>query len=165
MTDTNDDLLGRAGDALFRLGRSFHRLPPLGVDAGVTDAGRERSTLQVALAVAEGSADSGTVTIGLVAQRLGIEPSTASRLVAGAVAAGLVAREPAPGDRRQAALRLTESGAATVHAARRYQRQIFAEMTATWDKADRATFARLFPRFADEVMHQTAAERAADHRQ
>lgn len=162
---TNDDLLSRAGDALFRLGRSFHRLPPLGGGGETGGAGPERSSLQVALAVAEGTADGGGVTVGRVAGWLGVEASTASRLVAGAVTAGLVARDPAASDRRQVALRLTPVGTATVEAARRYQRQVFADLTASWDAADRETFARLFPRFADDVTRRTTADRAANPRQ
>ena len=160
----NDDLLSRAGDALFRLGRGFHRLPPLGGGAETGGAGPERSSLQVALAVAEGTADGG-VTVGRVAGWLGVEASTASRLVAGAVTAGLVARDPATGDRRQVALRLTPVGTATVEAARRYQRQVFADLTASWDAADRETFARLFPRFTDDVTRRMTADRAANPRQ
>ena len=50
------------------------------------------------------------VTVGAVAERLEIDPSTASRLVGHAIDAGLVSRRPSPIDARRANLGLTEAG-------------------------------------------------------
>lgn len=121
--------------------------------------------MQVALAIDAGTTTGERTTVGWVADWLGVEASTASRLVHGAITAGLVDRDAVTGDRRQVSLRLTDAGGTLVRDAKRYQRQIFDELTATWDQTDRETFARLFLRFADEVMRRTAAERAADRRQ
>lgn len=155
-----DDLFGRAAEVLFQLGRSFARLPSLPVDRD--GPGVRQSLVQVCLAIVDGQAVGNDVTVGSVASALGIEPSTASRLVAQAVAASLVRSAPAAVDRRRLVLDLTGAGVQFAHDARSHQRRVFEELTATWDPADRETFARLFIPFAAAVIARTAAERAGD---
>src|SRR5919108_206914 len=67
----------------------------------------QTSSLLVVHAVAGLPAD---VTVGAVAERLEIDPSTASRLVGHAIDAGLVSRRPSPTDARRANLGLTDAG-------------------------------------------------------
>ena len=52
----------------------------------------------------------GTATLGELAQGMAVTLSTTSRLVDRLVAAGLVVREPAPGNRRALALRVAPDG-------------------------------------------------------
>ena len=140
-----------AGQALFALIRLLGR--PLGGDAPATAAGRavELSRIMVVQAVeAAGDAarpDAG-VSVGAVAARLAIDPSTASRLVADALADGLLVAAPDPADARRRRLALTAAGRALAADARRYQRDTFAAATATWPDADRRAFARRFVEFA-----------------
>ena len=140
-----------AGRALFALIRLLGR--PLGGDAPATAAGRavELSRIMVAQAV-EAAGDAGppgaAVSVGAVAARLAIDPSTASRLVADALADGLLVATPDPADARRRHLALTAAGRALAADARRYQRDTFAAATADWPDADRHHFARRFVEFA-----------------
>ena len=142
---------------MFQLGRSFTRLSVL--------PGRETADapshvrVQLCLAVDLGRRAGGDVTVGSVADALVIEPSTASRLVGQGVRSGLVVTTPSPADRRRVLLGLTPAGDDLVAQARRYQRQVFDELTATWDPTDRETFALLFLSFSQDVARRADAER------
>jgi DNA-binding MarR family transcriptional regulator len=104
----------------------------------------QTSSLLVVHAVAGLPAD---VTVGAVAERLEIDPSTASRLVGHAIDAGFVARHPSPTDARRANLRLTDSGERLKVVADRFRRAYLAELVSDWTVAERAEFARLLTRF------------------
>ncbi|MEU4830889.1 MarR family winged helix-turn-helix transcriptional regulator [Streptosporangium sp. NPDC023615] len=82
-----------------------------------------------------------------VAEALGVDRSVASRMVADAVAAGLVRRGTLEGDARHADLVLTASGRELLTAARRWQNERFDSFTADWPAEDREVFARLLVRF------------------
>ncbi len=147
-----DATLDRAGQALFRLGRLFARRTAH--HAPVERAGRpvELSRILVAEAVAAGPGEpDGEITVGLIADRLAIEPSTASRLVAEAIREGYVTRTTSPTDARRLRLDLTPAGRALVADAQRFQRATFEEITRTWPSHDRAEFARLLVRFTDTL--------------
>lgn len=141
-----------ASRSLFRLGRAFGRLPRR--DLLEEGAGRipELSAIFVVQAVEAGEAAGGEVTIGDVAARLGVDPSTASRLVAQTVEAGYLRRIPAQSDRRATALELTEEGRALGKDAARFQRAVFDAATTGWPDEERQAFARLFVRFADAIV-------------
>src|SRR5690242_17921269 len=84
--ETADATLDRAGHALFRLGRLFARRSARHAPSEQTGRPVELSRILVAEAVAAGPATpDGDITVGLIADRLAIEPSTASRLVADAI--------------------------------------------------------------------------------
>lgn len=114
------------------------------------EAGVDPSMVGVIDAVEEGSSD-GAVTVGMVAERVGVDPSQGSRLVAAAVDAGLVKRAVSQHDGRRSVLELTERGqqvAADVHEMRK---QAFSEAMADWSAKDRREFARLLERFVDAL--------------
>ncbi len=84
-----ESALDQAGQALFRLGRIFSRYPMKDQLQRQTGQGIELSRILVAEAVAIGSTEAKQeVTVGVVAERLRIDPSTASRLVAETIRAG-----------------------------------------------------------------------------
>ncbi|MFG2006760.1 MarR family winged helix-turn-helix transcriptional regulator [Spirillospora sp. NPDC048911] len=89
------------------------------------------------------------VTVGAVAERLEIDPSTASRLVGHAIDAGLVSRRPSPVDARRANLGLTDAGMRVKQVADRFRRAYLGELMTGWSEEDREDFARLLTRFAD----------------
>lgn len=99
----------------------------------------------------------GEVTVGAVAERLEIDPSTASRLVGHAIDAGLVTRRPSPVDARRANLGLTEAGLRVKRVADRSRRAYLDALMAGWTAGERTEFARLLTRFAD------AAARAPEY--
>jgi DNA-binding MarR family transcriptional regulator len=92
------------------------------------------------------------VTVGAVAERLSIDPSTASRLVGHAIDAGFVARRPSPRDARRAKLQLTDAGRRLKAVADRFRRAYLAELLADWTEAERAEFARMLTRFTEAAM-------------
>ncbi|MDL4821029.1 MarR family winged helix-turn-helix transcriptional regulator [Actinomadura opuntiae] len=89
------------------------------------------------------------ITVGAVADRLEIDPSTASRLVGHAIDAGLVSRRPSPVDARRANLGLTDAGRRVKQVADRYRRAYYHGLMTGWTDTERAEFARLLTRFAD----------------
>ncbi|MGH3761390.1 MarR family winged helix-turn-helix transcriptional regulator [Actinophytocola sp.] len=114
--------------------------------AGTSGAGTE------VLDVIEEAEEAGQrATVSGVAAALGIDQPRASKLVAAAVAAGLVRREADQADGRRALLVRTPAGrrrSAEVHA---FRRQVFGEAMAGWPAADRAEFARLLSRFVESL--------------
>ncbi|MEU5644986.1 MarR family winged helix-turn-helix transcriptional regulator [Streptomyces milbemycinicus] len=86
-------------------------------------------------------------TVSGVAAALAVDQPRASKLVAGAVEAGLVRREADQADGRRALLVMTEAGRALTDEVRRFRRSVFAEAMAEWPEADRAEFARLLTDF------------------
>ncbi|MEV5571084.1 MarR family winged helix-turn-helix transcriptional regulator [Spirillospora sp. NPDC052269] len=89
------------------------------------------------------------VTVGAVAERLEIDPSTASRLVGHAIDAGLVSRRPSPVDARRANLGLTEAGQRVRQVAERFRRAYFEALMSGWSEHEKSEFARLLTQFAD----------------
>ena len=150
--EETDAALDRAGRALFRLGRLFARRTAHHAPAERAGRPVELSRILVAEAVAAGPGEpEGEITVGLIAERLAIEPSTASRLVAEAIREGYVTRATSPTDARRLRLDLTPVGRDLVADAQRYQRATFEEITRTWPTHDRAEFARLLVRFTDTL--------------
>jgi len=94
-----------------------------------------------AVAIAE------TATVGEVAQRLGIDPSRASRQVTQAIKRGLLRRRAEPGDARKVVVEVTAAGAALQRKGSDLTRARIALALEGWSAAERAAFARLFGRF------------------
>ncbi|GAA1725470.1 MarR family winged helix-turn-helix transcriptional regulator [Streptomyces yatensis] len=100
----------------------------------------------------EAAEQSGTPpTVSDIAAALAVDQPRASRLVAGAVEAGLVRREADQSDGRRALLVRTEAGRAMTDEVHRFRRSVFAEAMEEWPEADRAEFARLLTRFVDAL--------------
>lgn len=152
--DDQEALLTQAGLALFQLGRAFGRFPP-GRQA-LDRAGHPvaLSRIQIVQAVAAHDADPahGAVGVGSVAEALGIDPSTASRLVAETIRDGYLSRATVPGDARRARLALTSAGRDLAEDARDYQRAVFEQLTRDWPADERARFAARFVAFAAAVV-------------
>jgi DNA-binding MarR family transcriptional regulator len=106
-------------------------------------------------AVEEGpDPDGEPVSVGTVAQRLGIDPSRASRVVSKAVEAGYVRRVAAQSDARRSGLELTETGRRLAEEAHRFRRSFFAHVVRDWPAADVGEFARLLTRFVDGMANE-----------
>lgn len=103
-------------------------------------------------AVAQGTEESGAeVTVGEVGERLGIDPSRASRVVSAAIEGGYVRRMASQADGRRSVLELTDAGHALVASARRTRQRFFDEAMRGWTEEERRTFARLLGRFVDAL--------------
>jgi DNA-binding MarR family transcriptional regulator len=155
--------LADIGAALFRLRRVWAKPDLVKRVRAQTSACTDGRPLQVsnlmvvnavaALAAAEAADEtSGEVTVGAVAERLEIDPSTASRLVGHAIDAGLVTRRPSPVDARRANLGLTEAGRRVKQVSDRFRRAYLDDLMSGWTVRERADFARLLTRFADAAV-------------
>ena len=145
--------LDDAGRALFRLGRMFDRQRVRKVLAGSTGRSVELSRILVVQAVEAGlEEESGAeVTVGAVADRLEVDQSTASRLVADTIRDGYLSRATSVADGRRSRLELTEAGRGLAEDSRRYQRSVFEDLTRGWPAGEREQFARLLAKFAYSV--------------
>jgi DNA-binding MarR family transcriptional regulator len=86
-----------------------------------------------------------------IAEALGVDQPRASKLVAAAVAAGLVRREADQLDGRRTNLALTRAGHDRLAAVHTLRRARFAEAMTDWPDADKQTFAVLLTRFVTNL--------------
>ncbi|RFU37001.1 MarR family transcriptional regulator [Actinomadura logoneensis] len=149
--------------ALFHLRRVWARPDLMKKIRAQTSAGPGGRPLQLsnlmvvhAVAALAECADGPEVTVGAVAERLEIDPSTASRLVGHAIDAGFVSRRPSPVDARRANLGLTDAGRRLRQVAERFRRAYFDELMSGWTDREKVEFARLLTRFADAAAHSPA---------
>jgi DNA-binding MarR family transcriptional regulator len=146
------DPVGQIDLAIFRLRRIWQK-PTLNRQLRATqgdDTARiHLSNIFVVHAIARVAAECDTeITIGAVADRLDVDPSTASRLVGGAIDAGMVTRRASEADARRAQLTLTDEGRAVLAHAAKVRRDYIGGLMAEWPPEDRETFARLLTEFS-----------------
>ena len=140
---------------MVRLRRSMSRRTLGALATRGADPPFDLAHFSVVDAVEEGatqSAEAGEateVTVGLVGERLAVDPSRASRLVAAAIETGYVERVASQGDGRRIHLRLTPAGRELAAAGHRTRQRHFDRAMAGWSADDRREFARLLTRFAD----------------
>ena len=87
------------------------------------------------------------VTVGAVAERLGVDPSRASRRLAKAVRAGYLRRVASQADARQILLELTDARRNVVQAMHAHREAQFDRVMRDWSPQERQEFARLLTRF------------------
>jgi DNA-binding MarR family transcriptional regulator len=148
MTATRTSPLTTLDDALFDLQRLVRRpgyraalLQRLGNQV-------ELSTVRVLRAVERAGTD--TPGVGDVAERMMIDPSTASRLVDQQVAAGYLTRQRHPDDRRRSQLVLTAAGRDLLAEVTAARRDLLAEITAAWDPDDLERLSDLLSHLAQD---------------
>lgn len=100
------------------------------------------------------------VTVGLVADRLGIDPSRASRLVGEMVTRGYARRTVSQADARRAILALTRRGATVVQAVRAYKFIAMGDFFAGWSAEDLERLTTLLPRLGQWLDRVEAAGQA-----
>ncbi len=141
-----------ASRSLFRLGRAFGRLPMRDLLVAAPGRGPELSAIMVVQTVEAIAGAGREATVGMVADQLGVDPSTASRLVAQSVQAGFLHRVASQVDARARGHALTDAGRALAESAAQYQRAVFDAATVNWSDHERQEFARLFVRFSDAIV-------------
>ena len=102
------------------------------------------------------------VTVGLIAERLGIDPSRASRVVADVVDRGLAKRVASQLDARRICLELTAKGQ-RFDAVRRNKLEIFAKALGQWNERELVVFAALFDRFSNWATTDNGIDRSAEN--
>src|ERR1700693_6188653 len=90
-------------------------------------------------------------SVGTVAERLGVDPSRASRMVADAIRGGYVRRIASQVDGRRMCLELTVAGRKLLKTASRFRRHLFSKAMASWPDSDCAEFARLLTKFTEPL--------------
>ncbi len=141
--------------------RDFGRLILARIDPSL-----EVSHLDAIIAIAHnpivGNIPRNEVTVGIIAERLGIDPSRASRISADIVERGYAFRVASQLDARRICLKLTARGERFVTAVRQTKWRIFAGSLAQWDERDLVTFAALLERFAGWAIDEAGMNRSAD---
>ncbi|KQR26457.1 hypothetical protein ASF76_01735 [Microbacterium sp. Leaf151] len=94
-------------------------------------------------------AASGSLSVGEIADAVGVDQPRASRLVQQSVELGLVAREPDPDDARRTRVRLTPEGQGLVSGFRGRRRDAVRSALESFSDGERTEFARLLAKFAD----------------
>ncbi|MGW0484395.1 MarR family winged helix-turn-helix transcriptional regulator [Nonomuraea sp. NPDC003214] len=103
------------------------------------------------------------VTVGGVADLLGVDPSVASRMVSDNIKAGYLVRAASQQDGRRTVLHLSPEGRELMARFRRHQRAAYEFITADWSERDRLDFARLMLKYVDSLA-TLSARRAQDPR-
>lgn len=152
----DDDAINQVDLAIFRLRRIWQK-PTLNrqlrTAQGDDSARVHLSNIFVVHAIARVAAECDSeITIGAVADRLDVDPSTASRLVAGAIEAGMVTRRASAVDARRAQLTLTDAGRGVLDHAAKVRREYIGGLMADWSTEDKEAFGRLLARFSDAAM-------------
>ncbi|MFI8343328.1 MarR family winged helix-turn-helix transcriptional regulator [Streptomyces sp. NPDC085639] len=132
----DDSLLDNVGPALSRLRRKV-------------GSGRGDLTRNIVLNVVGDAA--GRITVGGVADEMGVAQPVASRAIAACIAEGLLRRVASQQDGRSNRLELTDEGESARRTYAGEQRLAFEEITAHWDSADRLQFARFLTRYGQDA--------------
>jgi DNA-binding MarR family transcriptional regulator len=146
---TDNDVMAEGGPALFRLVRFWSRRWATGIGPGTEAEGAHVGQVLVLEAI-DAASRTGSAQIADVAAELGLDRSNASRMLAAAVAAGLVTRAASAQDARRSELSITPAGRELLSAARDWQAQTFTELTAEWPAADARRFAGYLVRLANQ---------------
>ncbi len=109
----------------------------------------DMSHLDVIELVRRGPQD-GEVTIGHVAEKMCMDPSRASRVVAYLVDRGILSRAVSQADARRAVIVLTDKGQAILKEKRRVKLEMIEKILSDWTDEEVAQFAELYARFVDE---------------
>jgi len=150
MSTNRQAALAKIEQAMVRIRRSQTRRAIGRLMERETGRSQKASHTFVVDALEEASAENDQeATVGAVAERLGVDPSRASRMVASAVKAGYVKRAASQGDGRRILLRLTSKGLACAREARDFRITFFGRLVENWTDRDCREFARLLSRFTE----------------
>lgn len=94
-------------------------------------------------------ATGGDAKLVVLAERLGVNPSTAMRMADRLVTAGLVSRAPNPSDRRESLLRLTGAGRQTVEEVTSQRRAEIAEIVSRLSPEQRSGLVEALSAFSE----------------
>jgi DNA-binding MarR family transcriptional regulator len=139
--------------AMTRIRRSMMRRETAAAILGELDPSLDLQKLDVMSAVMhwhpENDADATReVTVGTVAERMGIDPSRASRLVAEVVEAGYIRRIASQQDSRRIVLEPTDKGVAFGEEFRARKTAMMTTGMGGWTEAELTNFATLLERFS-----------------
>nr|AUV64111.1 putative HTH-type transcriptional regulator [Streptomyces citricolor] len=152
---TAEDLLDAVGPAFGKL----RRTSLLEVENPIS--AKDLSRTLVLNLVEQHTRDSeAEITVGAVAELLGVDPSVASRMVGDNIKAGYLTRAASQQDGRRTVLHLSPAGTDLIARLRRHQRDAYDYITADWNERDRLEFARLMLKYVASL--DRLAERNAN---
>jgi DNA-binding MarR family transcriptional regulator len=105
----------------------------------------------------------GRMNLSQVAAELGVQPSTAMRMIDRLVGAAMVARGTSPTDRRSSVISLTETGRRTVAEVTERRRHELAQLVDTMPDGQRRHLIRALQAFAEVGGEPPVDEAAARH--
>ncbi|ROS43736.1 MarR family winged helix-turn-helix transcriptional regulator [Amycolatopsis thermoflava] len=143
--DRNADSIARAL-ATLRRAQSRRALGRLSRERGRTSPVPDAVYELLDIVAAAGRAP----TVTEAAAALGIDQPRASRLTAQALEAGLVRRRADQADGRRSLLEPTAEGRRAIEEIQAFRARVVAEVTAGWDRDDRAVLAKLLARFTED---------------
>ena len=94
-----------------------------------------------------------------VAERLGVDAPVVTRKVQQLEAQGLLVRAADPDDGRAVRLRVTSNGRHVIERLLEARRTLYTNLLADWPSSDRAAFAQLLSRFADDLSKKVGVNR------
>ena len=118
----------------------------------------ELAQVDTLFAIAAEAGEGEETMVSTVAERLSIDPSRASRLVAEMVNAGYARRAVSQRDARRTILELTPAGEAVVAAVQKYKWLLLGEFFSGWSKADIDAFVPLLERYSDWMRSSESSE-------
>ena len=101
--------------------------------------------------------DADGVTVGAIANALGVDPSRASRIVADAVGKGLLLRTAAQDDGRKVVLVMTDAGVALLAKGGKVSESRIADALSDLSPTQQRQFARLLAKFVNRVTRDPGA--------
>ena len=142
----------RIDAAMTRIRRSMQKREHVSAIIAELDPALDLPRLDVIIAVMNWHPESPEdaareVTVGTVAERLGVDPSRASRLVADVIDLGYIRRAASQADSRRIVLEGTEKGTALSTAFRERKSAAMARGLANWTEDELKVFAGLVERF------------------
>ncbi|MEU2040975.1 MarR family winged helix-turn-helix transcriptional regulator [Nocardia niwae] len=141
---TADDLLNAVGPAFGKL----RRTSMLDVANPISAKDLNRTlVLNLVLEHSQGN----EITVGMIAEMLGVDPSVASRMVSDNIKAGYLIRAASQQDGRRTILELSEAGRDLMARFRKHQRDAYDYITADWSEHDRLELARLLLQYVDSL--------------
>ncbi|MFJ5924441.1 MarR family winged helix-turn-helix transcriptional regulator [Kitasatospora sp. NPDC092948] len=143
---TAEDLLDAVGPAFGKLRRTAL------LDVENPISAKDLNRTLVLNHVLEHTRDSDKeITVGALAEILGVDPSVASRMVTDNIKAGYLVRAASQHDGRRTVLHLSPAGLELMAHFRRHQRAAFEYITADWTEDDRLELARLMLKYVDSL--------------
>ncbi|MFE9455901.1 MarR family winged helix-turn-helix transcriptional regulator [Streptomyces californicus] len=142
-----------AMDPLDAVGPAFSRLRRAAALNAESPVSRKDMTRTLVLNIVdEGPEREGQeITVGVVADRLAVDPSVASRMVTDCITAGYLIRAASQQDGRRTILQMTDEGHGMLAAFRLHQRAAFEFITREWPEGEPEQLARLLVKYVESV--------------
>lgn len=163
LSENAAEAMGRIDAVMHKVRRSIQRREFGRQVMAEMDPSLDVSHLDAMSAIAHKGEDVSEVTVGLVAERLAIDPSRASRVTSDLVERGYLRRVASQQDARRICLELTRKGDNFVAAVRRNKVLIFTRALSQWTEQELVVFAALFERFSNWATDENGVARSAEN--